>query len=155
MASPKPKKSEADDVRLVCTLENASTSISGIAFATITLDDGTTAHLSERLSAERAEALLGIPGFAVWEGDEALHARTIEDALDAARGTSMVPGSLGASNQIEQDLRRQITELQRANMAQAKDLADARRENTLLAEANRTLTAEIDGLKAAGVRAAA
>ena len=154
MATPRKKALEGQ-VRLVCTLPNASTCISDVAFATVSLEaEGPALHLSELIAAERGERFLANPdGFAVWGGDEATHARAIEDALDEARrGAS--PGERDVSR-ADAGLRRQIAELTNANQAQARELRAAKARVTQLESANTKLTAELDALKATGARAAA
>lgn len=146
-----------EQVRLICTLPNASTSISGVAFATVMLDEKAgPVHLSERLPAEKAEPFLACDGFAVWEGEEEAHARAIEDALDAARHAA--PASAGGpsgASAAEGELRRQVAELTAANQAQARELRETKRQLEELRRANTELSGELTALKATGARAAA
>lgn len=156
MAKPKTQKPIEGQVRLVCTLPNASTSISDVAFATVTLEEKAgPVHLSERVDAEVAERFSATPGFAVWDGDEEAHARTIEDALDAARRRAPGAGAARPDSATEGALRQQIAELTRANQAQANELRGLRRQVEQLTTANTALTDELNKLKATGIRAAA
>ncbi|MEO8602977.1 MAG: hypothetical protein ABI629_10400 [bacterium] len=149
------KAQQQGDLRLVCTLPNAALRISGIAFATVLLgEDEAPLHLSERIDAAQAEPFLACDGFAAWEGDEATHARAIEDALDAGRHLRPA-GSPRGSSAAESDLQRQVDELGRANRAQSADLRTAAARIRELEAANTTLTTDLAALQATGARIAA
>ncbi len=143
-------------VRLVCTLSGASSSISGIAFASVALEEKKPPmHISERIDPARAEDFLRGNGFSIWRGNEDAHARMIEDALDAARRVAPLAGGAHSPGQIEQDLLRQIGELQATNQEKSRELSTAKREIRDLEAANVKLTNELNTLKATGRRAAA
>lgn len=152
------KKGVGSLLRVICSLPNASAVINGIAFATVTLEEKKGAiHISEQIEIERAERLCAVDplGYTIWKGDEEAHARAIEDALDAARRGAPAADGGPSVSQAEGDLRRQLSEQQRANVAQSAELRTAKQRISELEAANSKLTEENNALKATGVRAAA
>ncbi len=108
--------------RVTCSLPNAGKQIDGLAFARVKLG-GTTVHISEHIADDKQyKRLVTVPGFDAWSGDEAEHARTIEDALEASR---KAPSNLASSALA--DYERRLREQQTANRsmaAQMKQLSD-------------------------------
>lgn len=138
-------------VRIVCTIPNAPALINGITFATVPFSDGPV-HVSERVDPARVERILTIEGYALWAGDEPAHARSIEDALEAARRA--VPPQGGPSIE-DRNVARQLAEQQENNRLLAADLQKERERAARLAEENRRLREENEQLKAAGYQPAA
>ena len=136
--------------RVVCTRQNASTSLNGVAFATAKLGE-TKVHISEHIADDSAyKRFLSIKGFEAWEGDEGADGRTIEDALAAAR--AQAPGE---SRSALADYERQLEEYRRANRSMAESL---RAKQSLIDQLTKELAetrVENEMLKAAGARIAA
>jgi hypothetical protein len=146
---PPPMKSAAPPParpRVLCAIDGASTSIDGIAFATVELD-GKPHHLSECLEQAQADRLVRIPGMSIWKGDESTHARTIEDALDRSRATAP---AAGMPRPADQSLIRELEEARRANVAIAGELREQRERADRLATENDRLRRENEALKGAG-----
>jgi len=107
-------------IRIRCTLDNASASISGIRFGRV-MRDGEVYAVSEPVDPDQAEALLAIQGFTKFTGTPEL-VEAIDEAIDAAledeRASAAGDGSAAHLETIE--------ELQRANRAMANELAAVR-----------------------------
>jgi hypothetical protein len=100
--------------RVLCTLECASESISGVRF--VNLGDGR--WCSEAVAPDIAARFCSIPGYQVAPDDVDLAA---VDAAIAARPVGNVPSDVAA-------LRVTIAELERANQAMSADLAHERQQ---------------------------
>lgn len=139
--------------RLVCTRPNASHSISGIAFTSVTLGDDPV-HVSEHVDDDQAyERLLRIPGFTPWSGDEKAHARTIEDGLTKSRRLD-AQGLPGPGAVADQQLRRTLDEQRQSNRNLAARIQELTQQNAELAAENETLREKIQALEAKGLRVA-
>lgn len=137
---------EPTRLRVVCSRPNAATVISGVAFATVTIGDNRV-HVSEQIEREVAERFCRIPGYTIFDGDEARHARMIEDTLLRQRRED--PQTREAADDNAQ---REIDDLQRANRKLSAELVEARRLNAAQAEELQRLRIEIEGLRAHGAR---
>lgn len=113
--------------RVICTIEGASHLLDDVLFATVPMAEG-ACHVSERITAAKADRLCSIGGFEPFDGQ--VKERDIELALQALRdqlAAQSKPTADGATAE-------QVEALQGANMAMAGDLARLQDENQALQE---------------------
>lgn len=102
-------------VRVLCRIPGASSRIGDITFASVEIE-GETLHVSERVERERADRLLGIAGFELYEAPKGAD-RAIDQALAAVIRAAVVQGKGSVA-----DTDRRLDELRAANKALAGDL---------------------------------
>lgn len=142
--------SREEGMRVVRALPNPSTQHNGVTFATVKLGERTV-HISERITPEQAARFCRVTGYSLFDGDEGEHARTIEDALDAAR---KVPVDTGGRTPADAGLATQLAEQQRINQRQSEEIAKLRERCEGLVAQNRALTRENQALKESGAKVA-
>jgi hypothetical protein len=148
-APAEPSKSADGRLRVVCNRPNAGSVINGRLFAPVEIE-GEQMHVSELLPPADAERFASIPGYALFDRDENLHARRIEDALEVARQTKAAMTDRGSAR--IRDLQRELAEQQRANQSLTERLQAERARGDRLEGESKKLRKENAAYKAAGIQ---
>jgi hypothetical protein len=148
-APGEPSKSADGRLRVVCNRPNAGSVINGRLFAPVEIE-GEQMHVSELLPPADAERFASIPGYALFDRDENLHARRIEDALEVARQTKAAMTDRGSAR--IRDLQRELAEQQRANQSLTERLQAERARGDRLEGESKKLRKENAAYKAAGIQ---
>lgn len=125
----------ADKVRLICTIQAASSQIDGILFGQLG-----NARVSEAITPERAVRYLSIEGFAEWKGLEEDAAEVDADIAKALRAT---PGGGGV---VQADQKAEIASMNASNLRLSHELFAANQKIETLEADNIKLRKELAGL---------